>query len=191
MIVQKENKVLRGHAKTVLVPEIKSEKIKKILADMKTALDGQEDGIAIAAPQIGIPLRIFLVSKKIHYIHESEKGELAMDADDATRKKDPKKKDLVFINPEIVKLSKEKHWVPEGCLSVRWLYGNVSRADKATIRAYDEQGKRFTRGASGLLAQVFQHETDHLDGVLFTDKAKDLEELRPEDIKRVTNKKAP
>ena len=68
----------------------------------------------------------------------------------------------------------------EGCLSVRWWYGGVERAEKTTIHAYDESGARFTRGASGLLAQIFQHETDHLDGVLFTDKAKGLREELPE-----------
>ena len=67
----------------------------------------------------------------------------------------------------------------EGCLSVRWLYGKVRRSEKATIRAYDEHGKRFTLGASGLIAQAFQHETDHLEGVLFVDKADHLEDVPP------------
>ena len=63
---------------------------------------------------------------------------------------------------------KEKH---EGCLSIRGKWGTVPRAEKATIRAYDEHGRRFTRGASGFLAHVFQHEMDHLGGILYTDKA--------------------
>lgn len=185
-IVQKEHKVLRQHAKSVVLGEIKGEKIKKILAHMKEALDSQDDGIAIAAPQINVPLRIFLVSKKIHQIEEDERKIPAQ----ATKEKEgtpidtKKRKDLIFINPEIIKLSKKKYWVPEGCLSVRWLYGKVARADKATVRAYDEHGKAFTRGASGLLAQVFQHEIDHLNGELFTDKAKDIEELNPEEMKK-------
>jgi len=88
--------------------------------------------------------------------------------------------DLVFINPEIIKISKKKGSVPEGCLSVRWLYGEVKRSTNATIRAYDENGKIFTRGGGGLLAQIFQHEVDHLNGVLFIDKAKNLVEIKPE-----------
>jgi peptide deformylase len=60
------------------------------------------------------------------------------------------------------------------------LYGKVKRAEKATVVAYDEYGKKFTKGGSGLLAQIFQHETDHLDGVLFIDKAKFIEEIPPE-----------
>lgn len=185
-IVQKEHKALRERAKPVLLGEIRGEKIKKILKDMKTALDSQDDGIAIAAPQINVPLRIFLVSKKIHRIEEDERKIHTQ----TTAEKEPtpvehkKNKDLVFINPEIIKLSKKKYWVPEGCLSVRWLYGKVARADKTTVRAYDEHGKVFTRGASGLLAQVFQHEIDHLNGVLFIDKARDIEELHPEEIRK-------
>ena len=70
----------------------------------------------------------------------------------------------------------------EGCLSVRYLYGKVKRSVKATIEAYDENGKRHTFGASGLLAQIFQHEMDHLSGVLFTDTAIDVEEIIPPHI---------
>jgi peptide deformylase len=64
-------------------------------------------------------------------------------------------------------------------LSVRWLYGNTHRSKKATVTAYDEEVKKFTRGASGLLAQIFQHETDHLKGILFIDHAKDIKEELP------------
>ena len=74
--------------------------------------------------------------------------------------------------------------MPEGCLSVRWLYGKVSRAEKARVRAYDENGKIFEVGGSGLLAQVFQHETDHLNGILFSDTAVDLREMPPEKRKK-------
>lgn len=91
---------------------------------------------------------------------------------------------MVFINPEITKLSRKKIWVPEGCLSVRWLYGETSRADKATIRAYDEHGKLFTRGGSGLMAQIFQHETDHLNGILFIDHARNVEKITKEEMER-------
>ena len=68
----------------------------------------------------------------------------------------------------------------EGCLSVRYLYGKIRRASRATITAYDENGQKIERGASGLLAQIFQHEVDHLNGILFTDHAKDLRDIPPE-----------
>jgi len=60
------------------------------------------------------------------------------------------------------------------------LYGEVKRASKATVTAYDINGKKFTRSGSGLLAQIFQHEVDHLNGVLFTDKTKEAKEYQPE-----------
>ena len=89
-------------------------------------------------------------------------------------------KNIIFINPKISKLSREKTWMPEGCLSVRPLYGKTFRSTKATINAYNENGKKITRGASGLLAQIFQHEVDHLNGILFIDHAKDIKAEIPQ-----------
>jgi peptide deformylase len=152
-ILQKENNILRNISKGVLVDEIKKEKIKKIISDMKETLENSLDGVAIAAPQIGVNLRIFVVSRKI------------LD------------KNNVFINPKIVKISKEKIEMEEGCLSVRGLYGKVIRHKKAKLESLDEHGKLFKMGAGGLLAQIFQHEIDHLDGTLFIDKALDLIEI--------------
>jgi len=172
-IVQKEDSVLRQTAKPVLESEINTSKIKKILADMKEALDKEEDGVAIAASQIGVSLRIFIVSGKI--FSNPETG--------VKPAPEGKVEHLVFINPEITKTSKKKSWIPEGCLSVRWTYGEVKRAENVTVRALDENGKSFVRGSGGLLAQIFQHETDHLDGTLFTDKARNLEEVKPEENK--------
>ncbi|MEI7810505.1 MAG: peptide deformylase [bacterium] len=171
-ILQKEEKVLRQTAKEITLAEIKSPKIQKILKEMSSSLKTQDDGVAIAAPQIGYALSIFVVSGKI-FDEDFTRGEGVP----ANKKNLPK--DLVFINPKISRLSKEKDWVPEGCLSVRWLYGKTYRSKKATVTAYDENGKKFTRGASGLLAQIFQHETDHLKGVLFIDHAKDINEELP------------
>jgi len=184
-IIQKENKVLRGISKTVPIDEIKSLKIQKILTDMKEALEYQEDGVAIAAPQIDVPLRIFVVSHRAFDIHGgTDSGETEKVGPFSSEKgptfSEAKPEDLVFINPEIVKLSKKTEWLEEGCLSVRWLYGNVRRSTNATVRAYNEKGEQFTRGAGGLLAQIFQHEIDHLNGILFIDKAEDIEEIIPE-----------
>jgi len=172
-IVQKENPVLRKKTKEVPVSEIISPKIKKIVSDMKKALASQDDGVAIAAPQIGVPLCIFVVSGKA-FLYESAKKD-----DEKTKKEIPP--DMVFINPEIIKLSKTRVSVPEGCLSVRWLYGKTIRASKAKVKAYDEAGKLFEYGGSGLIAQIFQHETDHLKGILFIDHATDIQDMPPED----------
>ena len=65
-------------------------------------------------------------------------------------------------------------------MCLRFLYGKDNRATKARVRAHDEQGKRFELGGSGLLAQIFQHEIDHLEGVIFTDKAKNVKDIPPD-----------
>lgn len=190
-IVQKENKILRKIAKPVPIESIRSRKIETIIRRMIKALDSQEDGVAIAAPQIGENLRIFVISKRIFEIMEEEKNAGKNKTDQKSKrekleefeKEKPDFKDMVFVNPEIVKTSKEKMLAEEGCLSVRWLYGRVKRSQKTLVRAYDETGKMFTLGGSGLLSQAFQHEIDHLDGVLFIDKATDLREMVPEEKK--------
>lgn len=166
-IVQKKDSVLRRTAAEIPVEEIKSTKIQTVLKNMKKALYSQDDGIAIAAPQIGESLRIFMVSGKVLATLEGKEG--------------AQEEDLVFINPRITRISKENKESDEGCLSVRYLYGKVKRAVKASVIAYDEDGIEFKRDGHGLLAQVFQHEIDHLNGILFTDKAKDIEEVLPKD----------
>ena len=168
-IVQSGDPILRKKATPVKHEDIASARIQNTIALMKAAVDSQHDGIAIAAPQIGESLRIFVVSGKIMR--------------EADQKYKGKEDYLVFINPKILKLSKKMQDEEEGCLSVRWKYGKVKRAQKATISALDENGKQFERGASGILAQVFQHETDHLDGKLFIDLARDVHDLPPEEIK--------
>lgn len=183
-IVQKENPVLRAIAQEVGPKEFGTPGLKKILNDMSVAMEKEEDGVAIAAPQIGVPLRIFVVSHRAFEFMDEEEQEHGQEtgAHPGGNEK-VKRADMVFINPVITKLSRKKKWMPEGCLSVRWLYGEVARAEKATVRAYDENGKAFTWGGSGLLAQIFQHETDHLNGTLFIDNARNLEEITAEELK--------
>lgn len=161
-IVQKENPILRKTATEVSSDLFDSAKLTKIISNMNKSLSEQEDGVAIAAPQIGESLRIFTISPRIHEI---------------TRQNDIQ---LTYINPVLTKTSKDKKAMEEGCLSVRWLYGKVRRSSRVSIEAYDEQGNKFTRGASGLLAQIYQHEIDHLNGILFIDRAKEVRELTPE-----------
>ncbi|MEQ1561197.1 MAG: peptide deformylase [Nitrospira sp.] len=186
-ILQKESPVLRDIAKEIPISDISSPKIKKIIEEMKVALESQEDGVAIAAPQIGYSLRIFVVSKRIEdIVKEAKKIRISKKVipDENLELSAPMGKDLVFINPVIKKISKDRRVIEEGCLSVRYLYGKVSRGNKATVEAYDENGKKFERGGAGLLAQIFQHEIDHLNGILFIDKAKFVEEIIPEHVSR-------
>ncbi|MCA9363779.1 peptide deformylase [Candidatus Kaiserbacteria bacterium] len=157
-LVEEKHPALHQIAEEVPIEDITSPKIQKVLKDMRQALLSYEvdgfTGVAIAAPQIGVALRIFLVH-------------------DTSTTRDPKDAlpDIVAINPQIIKLSKKHAVVGEGCLSVPERYGAVERAKNATIRAYDEHGNEYERGAGGLLAQIFQHEVDHLDGTLFVDRA--------------------
>ncbi len=171
-IVQKENPVLREVAKAVPVKDIQTAPIRKIIHDMQKALAAQDDGVAIAAPQIGKSVRIFVVSGKV----------LDKDFESEHYKRDMKTThpDVVFINPVIIKASKKTVWKNgEGCLSVRWLYGEVKRHTNVTLQAYTDSGEKITRGAGGLLAHIFQHEIDHLDGILFIDKARNIQEIPP------------
>ena len=175
-IVQTGDKVLRETAKEIALTEIKTPKIKGILKKMTIALSNAKDGVALAAPQIGLPLRIFIVLKE--YTENKTAKELKEIQEKKEKSPEQKKTETaVFINPKITKISKKKQTVKEGCLSVTGVFGIIARAEKVTVEAYNEKGEKFTRGASGLLAQIFQHEMDHLNGILFTDTAHDLEKI--------------
>ncbi len=163
-IFQKGEKILHEKAKEVPVAEIKSGKIQKIIKQMEKAILENAEALAIAAPQIGKSLRIFVISEWVLNL-KSEKPKTEF-------------KNFVFINPKIVKTSKKKAFFPEGCLSAPEFTGTTLRPEKITIEAYDANGKKFQRGASGLLAQAIQHEIDHLDGILFVDKALNLSNIK-------------
>lgn len=181
-IVSEGHPALRQVSEEIPLSEIQSQQVQELILHMKKSLASQEDGIGLAAPQIGVPLRIFIVSKKVF---EHGKNSSSATQDEAQTSTAKKADDLVCINPVITKYSKEKRWMEgEGCLSVRWVYGKVQRSTKVTLRAYDEHGNLFERGAGGLLAHIFQHEVDHLNGILFIDKAKDLEEVDPPHSKK-------
>lgn len=165
-ILQKDNPLLREKSRAVPPEEIRAPHIQEIIGGMKEAMHKENDSAAIAAPQIGELLRIFIISRSI-----------------LKRKDDEESRDLVFINPRIVKHSHSKSVVEEGCLSVRWLYGDVERFDKVTIEAYDENGGVIVYGASGIIAQAFQHEIDHLNGVLFIDSATNIRDVPPDEEK--------
>ena len=171
-ILQKDAAILRKKALPVAPGDMGGKKIAGILERMREALEKEMDGVALAAPQIGVSLRLFIVSPRAFDINA--------DASEPSRAPIPPDTELVYINPEITRKSREKDTLEEGCLSVRWLYGKVKRARKATVRACGTDGRYFERGASGLLAQIFQHEIDHLDGALFTDKATNIKEVLPE-----------
>ncbi len=186
-IVQKGNPILRKKSSLLLPEEIKSPKIKAIIVKMKKTMDEQLDAVAIAAVQIGEPIALFIISKRAFVIQaENNHAKSADSAAGHEKSADlvAGKKDMVFINPKITKTSKTKQTLEEGCLSVRYFYGQVLRSEKATVEGLDENGKKISRGFSGLLAQIVQHETDHINGALFIDKAKDLVEVSHEEYEK-------
>ena len=174
IIPHTENPALREIAKAVPVADITSPFIKTLIKDMKALLKKEPQGVAIAAPQLGYALQIFVVSGEA-----LEKRSTKYDDEVAT---DMPIADEVYINPTLLKMSRGKKEKHEGCLSIRGKWGMVPRAEKATITAYDEHGKKFTRGASGFLAHIFQHETDHLNGILYTDKAASISDDKDKDV---------
>ena len=165
-IVQDGAPVLRKIAEPVPEELFGTEELLKILKDMEESLDAQPDGVALAAPQIGISLRIFIVRND--RIVAPEMPPLPADVG-------------VYINPEFAKSSKRRVSMDEGCLSVRGIYGKTKRHDRATVRARAFDGSAFERGGGGILAQIFQHETDHLNGILFIDHAEDMVEVNREE----------
>lgn len=154
-LVPQNHPALHAIAEEVTPEEIENGTVAKIIKDMKAALKTYNvEGyvaVAIAAPQIGVSKRIFLIEDQ-----SSERDTLP---------------ELVAINPTITKYSKKTDVIGEGCLSVPEEYGAVNRHKNVTLRALNEHGNEYTRGAGGLLAQIFQHECDHLDGTLFVDRA--------------------
>ncbi len=158
-LVAENHAALHSIAEEVTMEDFESGLVTKIIKKMREALRSYNVegfvGVAIAAPQIGVAKRIFIVEDQ----NPDREGELPP---------------LIAINPKIVKVSKRTAVVGEGCLSVPNRYGAVRRHQNVTMRAHDENGQEFERGAGGLLAQIFQHECDHLDGTLFIDRAEKI-----------------
>lgn len=166
-IIQDGAKILRNIAKPVPESLFNSTELIQLIADMSETLDSVPEGVAIAAPQIGVSYRVFIV-RKDRTIHSYS------NAKNDAHPPEVKPEIEVYINPEIVKTSRKKIKSEEGCLSVRGIYGITKRHEKVMIKARSQDGRRFQRGASGLFAQIFEHEIEHLNGILFTDHATNL-----------------
>ncbi len=166
-IVQEGDPILRAHANPVPKKDIGSPALHKLIQKMHKALAPEKFGVAIAAPQVGASLRMFVVAGRVY--KEEAEGEEVAHAIYPNR---------VYINPEITRASRTKKDESEGCLSVRSIYGTVKRHERVTLKYTDEHGKPQTENASGLLGHIFQHEVDHLNGILFIDKARDLHESK-------------
>ena len=122
-------------------------------------------GVGLAAPQIGLPIRLFII----------DTGPFAEDEDFTEEEQEALRAfKKVFINAEMIE-EEGKNWsFNEGCLSIPDIREDVSRKDTITLRYMDENFKEQTETFKGLLARVIQHEYDHIEGILFTDKLSSL-----------------
>jgi peptide deformylase len=148
--------VLRQKAKKVTsYGEATERLVQDMLESMRAA-----GGLGLAAPQIGVPLRVIVIEMPEDYDHP-----------DAGKR-------FVMCNPKIVKASKEQEEGEEGCLSVPEMVGAVSRSTTVTVKGRTAKGKSVRLKGTGLLARAFQHEVDHLNGVLFVDRVESPDKLR-------------
>ncbi|AWP28638.1 peptide deformylase [Paenibacillus vortex V453] len=151
IIVKEPDEVL--HKKAKEVTKI-TPNVQKLLDDMADTMY-DADGVGLAAPQVGILKRLIVIDAG------DEHGLIKM------------------INPEIVE-SEGEQFGPEGCLSIPGWNGDVRRAEKVTVKGLDREGNELIVTGTGLLARAFQHEIDHLNGVLFTEIADRVYEYVPE-----------
>lgn len=160
-IVTVPNDVLTSHAKSI---DSFDSKLQDLVKDMEKTLDAQIDpqGVGLAAPQVGIGLSLFIM------------------------KPTPESKTTVFINPKILEIEQKKSFTTrikkdakgkkkrhhlEGCLSIPRIWGPVKRAKKLLLEYQTTQGEKKTEWFTGFKAVIIQHEVDHLNGVLFTQRA--------------------
>jgi peptide deformylase len=160
--------VLRARARAIDPSDIKSPKIQQLIEDMFETMQ-EYNGVGLAAPQVHESLRLFVAG-----FPPSPRSDAEDEEDDDEDTNVPL---MAIINPEITVIGEGvvEDW--EGCLSIPDIRGRVPRAREIDVRAYDHKGRRVTLRARGFTARVIQHETDHLDGVLFFDRMKKLETL--------------
>lgn len=155
--------VLRKKAQPV---ETFDESLQTLIDDMIETMR-VAPGVGLAAPQIGVSKQVIVVE------FGSE--------DDETLPKQL----FVMVNPEIEKRSEKTVPGIEGCLSVPGVVGEVDRAEVVTVRGQDAKGKKIRVRAQGWLARIFQHEIDHINGVLYTDRAENLWQPGPDEIESI------
>ncbi|MFB0559483.1 MAG: peptide deformylase [Dehalococcoidales bacterium] len=140
--------VLRQKSKRVRVID---GSVQRLIGDMLETMRSA-GGVGLAAPQLGVPLRVIVIGI-------------------------PEQEDIVLINPEVVRRTGEC-LVNEGCLSVPGYIGEIKRAESVRVKGRDQSGKEIRIRANELLAQVLEHEIDHLNGVLYVDRLESPDKLR-------------
>ncbi len=152
------NAVLREKSRALLATEILSDELQTLVDDMKQTTK-DDNGVGLAAPQIGEHIRLIIC--------ETKKGLQA------------------YFNPEITERSDRMTNSEEGCLSIPKVFGVVARHKTVTVKALDRTGAEVVIKAKGLLSVIFQHEIDHLDGILFIDRAHTIHDMTDEKRKQL------
>ncbi len=152
-VLHHPNKELREMAREISVEEIQSDTMQTLVDNMFQTMK-EENGVGLAATQIGKHIRLFVA--------ETKKGYQA------------------YFNPVITKTSSKMKDSEEGCLSVPGVYGIVKRHRQIRAKAFDRNGEEVEINTGGLLSVIFQHEIDHLDGILFIDRAHTVHQLTPD-----------
>ncbi|NJN15085.1 MAG: peptide deformylase [Oscillochloris sp.] len=162
---EEDKKILKANCRSIKLPD---RNLKQLITDMFETMQ-VANGVGLAAPQVGLPIRLCVIEIP---------GEIEEQPDGTEVEVTPPEQ-YVFINPRIVKTSGEEVMRDEGCLSLPGWYGEVPRQTWVTVEYQEANGKqRRLRKADGLLGWAIQHEVDHLNGVLFTERIRDLSTLR-------------
>jgi len=147
----------------------KAGEITELIKQMRKIMTGAI-GVGLSANQLGLNLRLFVAQISDEPLKRDKNNKIILPPPE-------KMKFYAIFNTEIKKFSKEKTVMKEGCLSVPGIYGDVERPEKIILVGQDRYGKKVKIKAWGLLAKVFQHEVDHLNGILFIDKAKNIQKI--------------
>jgi len=161
-IIFKGNAILTKVARNISPNDILHKKVQQVITDLHDTLAKTNKGVGLAAPQIGESIRVFVISPTVFQNETESVSEILFPT---------------FVNPTIIRRSKDAKKMQEGCLSIPGIVGDVRRSSRVVVEAYDMKGELFRFSAKGFLAQIIQHENDHLDGILFDTKATDLREI--------------
>jgi peptide deformylase len=149
---KKEEKALRKKLPPLALTKEELKELRTLAKEMRAVMK-EANGVGLSANQIGVEKRFFVAQ-----VPDAE----------------GRPKFYAIANPELMKRGEESAVMEEGCLSIPELYGLVDRSARVTLTGYDLRGKKVRISAWGFLARVFQHEVDHLDGKVFTDRTKHL-----------------
>ena len=167
--------VLRVKARAIERADIRGAALQKLIDDMiETMIEYR--GVGLAAPQVHEGVRLFVATLSADEDEDETKDEVRDETRDETKDED-RSVPLVVINPELIPVRSEviEDW--EGCLSIPDIRGRVPRAREVMMRAFDRHGERIELRAHDYPARVIQHETDHLDGILYFDRMRSFESL--------------